>query len=184
LVILPDDDSIPTALPPINPRLLDTAQRLGAWADFLVITSNGVHLFQDEIERAAGRQVLSMVDVTVDEVQRRNLKHVGIIDFRPAQLSVYPRPLNQLGIGWAFLPDDMLPAIYQAVLAVSEGRVGKEGHQIAREALTHLRAQNVDDIILACTEIPFMLPESDGEMEIINPAQLLAEATVRFAIQQ
>jgi aspartate racemase len=124
-----------------------------------------------------------MVDVTMDEVQRRNLKHVGIVDFLPAHLSVYPRPLNQLGMGWAFLPDDMLPDLYQAVLAVSEGRVGKEGHQIARAALTHLRAQNVDGVILACTEIPFMLPESDSEMDIINLAQLLAEAAVRFAIQ-
>ncbi len=182
-VILPDDGSFPTTLPPVNPQLLDTAQRLGAWADFLVITANGVHAFQDEIERAAGCQVLSMVDVTVDDVQRRNLKHVGIVDFRPAQLSVYPHPLDQVGIRWEVLPNDMLPALYQAVLAVDEGRAGREETQIARAGLAHLRAQNVDGIILACTEIPFMLPEPDTEVDVINPLQLLAEAAVRFAIE-
>jgi aspartate racemase len=182
-VILPADGSLPAALPPVNPRLLDTARRLGALVDFLVITANGVHAFQDEIERAAGCKVLSMVDVTVGAVQRRNLKHVGIVDFRPAHLSVYPHPLDQAGIRWEALPTDMLPALYQAALAVGEGRAGREEDRIARAGLAHLRARNVDGIILACTEIPFMLHDSDTEMDLINPAELLAEATVRFAIQ-
>jgi aspartate racemase len=182
-IVLPPGGALGTTLPPVNPRLLETARRLGAWADFLVITANGVHAFQDEIERAAGCKVLSMVDVTVDEVRRRNLKHVGIVDFRPSQLSVYPRPLEQAGIRWDALPDDMHPALYQAVQAVSEGRTGREENQIASAGLAHLRAQNVDGIILACTEIPFMLDEPHTEADIINPLALLAEATVRFAMQ-
>lgn len=182
-VILPDDGFLSATLPPVNPRLLEAAHRLGAWADFLVITANGVHAFQDEIERAAGCQVLSMVDATVDDVQRRNLKRVGIVDFRPPQLSVYPHPLEQAGVRWEALPNDMLPALYRAVLAVTEGRAGKEENRIARAGLAHLRALHVDSIILACTEIPFMLHEQNAEADVINPLQLLAEAAVHFALR-
>ena len=41
---------------PLRPdsRLLDAAKRLGGLADFLVITANGPHLLQAEIEQAAG----------------------------------------------------------------------------------------------------------------------------------
>jgi aspartate racemase len=182
-VLLPADGSAPTTLPPVNPRLLEVAQRLGAWADFLVITANGVHLFQEEIERSAGRKVLSMVDATVAEVQRRGLRHVGIVDFRPVPISVYPRPLENAGIRWTFVPDNMLAPLYGAVLAVDEGRTDVEGFQIARAGVAYLRMQDVDGIILACTEIPFMLDAPDAEADIINPLQLLAEATVRFAME-
>lgn len=182
-VLLPADDSIPTTLPPINPRLLEVAQRLGAWADFLVITANGVHLFQEEIERAAGRKILSMVDATMAEVQRRGLQHVGIVDFRPAPLSVYPHPLEHAGIRWTSLPGDMLAPLYAAVHAVGEGRKNVEEFQVARAGVAHLQAQGVDGVILACTEIPFMLDAPDTERNIINPLALLAEATVRFAIE-
>lgn len=182
-VILPADGSIPATLPPVNPRLLDAAQRLGSWADFLVISSNGVHFFQKEIEQAAGCNVLSMIDVTVDEVQRRNLKHIGIVDFRPATMNVYSQPLDQAGIRWEALPPEMLPAMYGAVLAVDEGRAGSEENQILQAGLSYLRGQQVDAIILACTEIPLMLDEADQSEDIINPAQLLAEATVRYSVE-
>jgi aspartate racemase len=182
-VILPADGSLPDTLPPINPRLLEAARRLGASADFLVITANGVHLFQDEIEQAAGRKVLSMVDATMNEVRRRNLKCVGIVDFRPPQLSVYPRPLERAGICWEALPDSMLPAMYRAILTVDEGRAGRQENDILRAGLAHLRARHVDGIILACTELPFLLREADMASDIINPAELLAQAAVRFAIE-
>ena len=182
-VILPADGSMPTTRPPANPRLLDAAQRLGSWAEFLVITSNGVHAFQEEIEHAAGCSVLSMIDVTVDDVQRRDLKRVGIVDFRPANLSVYPHPLDQVGIHWEALPPEMLPGLYRTVLAVDEGQAGEEENQMVRAGLTYLRAQKVDGLILACTEILLMLHEAEQEEDLINPAQLLAEATVRYAIE-
>src|SRR5262245_2253442 len=59
-------------IPPCpDPRLLETARRLGGLADFLVVTSNGVHRLHAEIERAAGRKVLNMIEMTLEEVRRR-----------------------------------------------------------------------------------------------------------------
>src|SRR5262245_56977104 len=47
-----------------DPNLLQAARWLGTKADFLVITANGPHLVQAQIERAAGCKVLSMIDAT------------------------------------------------------------------------------------------------------------------------
>ena len=60
-----------------DPRLFDAAKRLGGLVDFLVIPANGPHHFQTEIEQAAGCQVLSMVEATLEEVQRRRWKRDG-----------------------------------------------------------------------------------------------------------
>ena len=38
-------------------------------------------------------------------------------------------------------------------------------------------------MILGCTELPLLLKEIEGEPDLINPTQLLAEAAVRKAIE-
>ena len=59
-----NEDGLPRLPIEPDPDLLEAARRLGAIADFLVITSNGAHAIQPQIEHAAGREVLSMIDVT------------------------------------------------------------------------------------------------------------------------
>jgi aspartate racemase len=178
--VISNDDGTPVFPIQTDPRLLEAARRLGSWADFLVITSNGVHLFQEQIEQAAGQKVLSMIEATLAEVKRRRLAHVGVLGlFEPR---VYQVALAQLGIACETIESDLQKRLDQAIRAVAEGRAD-ETHAVAREAVAALRAQNVEAIILGCTEIPFMLPESDSDPTLINPTQLLAEATVRAAME-
>jgi aspartate/glutamate racemase len=62
-----------------NPALLEAAKQLGDLVDFLVITANGPHVFKKEIEAASGREVMSMIDPTLTELERRNWKKVGVL---------------------------------------------------------------------------------------------------------
>jgi aspartate racemase len=162
-----------------DPELLDAARRLGRWADILVITSNGVHMLQPQIEQAAGRKVLSMIDATLAEVVRRRARRVGVLGrFGP---QAYRGRLAELGIACETIDAQLQARLDQAIHAVSEGRAS-ETHAVAREAIAALRARDVDAIILGCTEIPFMLPDAHADPTLINPAQLLAEATVRAVL--
>src|SRR3954471_4855893 len=65
------DDERPVVPLQLHPDLVRAAARLGAWADFLVMTSNGPHLLQHAIEQAAGCPLLSLIAVTLAEVTRR-----------------------------------------------------------------------------------------------------------------
>lgn len=180
-VLVSPDHPVPATLPPLNPRLLEAARALGSYVDFLVIPSNGVHLWQAEIEAAAGKPVVSMVDAVVDEVQRRGCRRVGLVDFRPAAWGVYPPRLAQRGVAWVELPDGHRDSLAGVMRAVSEGRNGDAEEAQVRLALALLRAQHADGIILACTEFPLAL-SSALEPDLINPAELLAAAAVRAAI--
>jgi aspartate racemase len=163
-----------------DPRLLEAAKRLGGLADFLVITSNTPHLFQAEIEQAAGRKVLSMIDTTLEEVRRRKWKRVGVLGFGDPVF--YTRPLEQLGIACETLGPESRASLDKAIGRLMEGREA-ESAAAAREAVAALRARGIDGVILGCTEIPLLLRESADEADLINPAQLLAEATVRAALK-
>ncbi|CAA9267181.1 MAG: hypothetical protein AVDCRST_MAG26-2622 [uncultured Chloroflexia bacterium] len=178
----PTDPAFRGPPPPANPRMLDAARGLGTMADFLVLPSNGVHTWQREIEQAAGRPVLSMVDATMAEIQRRGPRKVGIVDFRPQYMGVYPRPLDHAGIAWEALPDHRLDAMYAAVVAVDEGRAGAEEARLVQDGVAYLRSRQADAILLACTEIPLMLPDGGAAPDLINPVEFLADAAVRFAL--
>jgi aspartate racemase len=180
-VLLPADGSTPAELPPVNPRLLEAARALGGHVDFLVIPSNGVHLWQAEIEAVAGRPVVSMVDAVVAEVQRRGCRHVGLVDFRPAAWGVYPPRLEQHGLSWVELPNRYRDNLSSVMRAVNAGQNGDAEEVQLRLAVSLLRAHHTDGIILACTEFPLAL-SGVLEPDLINPAELLAEATVRAAI--
>ncbi len=181
-VIMPADGSIPKSRPPINPHLVEYARRLGEWADFLVILANGMHAYQSEIEQASGRPVLSMVDVVVAEVQRRQLRRVGLIDFRPGAINVYAERLTRLGIDWPEVPPEMLSSLAGVMVAVDEGRAGQPERKVTDEALQFLRDRSADGIIPACTEFPFAMGEQMRAPDVLNPVQLLAEAAVRHAM--
>ncbi|NJM06756.1 hypothetical protein HC891_12075 [Candidatus Gracilibacteria bacterium] len=180
-VLMPVDGSSPSELPPVNPRLLEAAQALGSHADFLVITSNGVHIWQTEIEAAAGKPVVSMVDAVVAEVQRRGCRLLGLVDFRPAAWSVYPPRLEQLGLSWVELSALYRDSLAEVMRAVNTGRNSYAEEAQLRLAISILRMHHADGIILACTEFPLALSGA-LDPDLINPAELLAETAARAAL--
>ena len=163
-----------------DPELLRAAGRLGGTADFLVITANGAHLVQDEIERAAGKRVLSMIDVTLDEVQRKGWARVGVLGL--GDPIVYTRRLDALGIRHETLDPERRPPLNQAIFRVMEGREDDAGRRLAREAVERLRGRQPDGVILGCTELPFLLGAHAEGADLLNPLQLLAESAVRHAL--
>src|SRR5690349_15523229 len=53
-----------------DPRILDAAAKLGPLCDLLAVACNSAHAFRDDLERASGRRIVSMIDATLAEVRR------------------------------------------------------------------------------------------------------------------
>jgi aspartate racemase len=175
-----DDDGTPRLPLRPDPRLLEAAKWLGGLADFLVIPSNGPYLVQVEIEQAARGKVLSMIEATLDEVRRRRWTRVGVLGL--GDPTIYTRPLEYRGIACEPAEAESRRALDRAIFQVMEGRDDAESTAAARGAVAQLRTRGVEGVILGCTEIPLLLGESAEAADMINPAQLLAEAAVRAAI--
>jgi aspartate racemase len=163
-----------------DPEFLRAAQWLGTKADFLVITANGPHRFQDRIAQASGRKVLSMIEATLEEVRRRDWKKVGVLGFPDPSSLIYTQPLSALGIECEVIDAKLQARLNQAVVDVMAGRLTPG---IAQEALEVLRQKGVDGIIPGCTEIPLLLGNDINAPDLVNPIQLLAEAAVKFSLE-
>jgi aspartate racemase len=163
-----------------HPGLLEAAVWLGGIADFLVITSNLTHLFQAQIEEAAGRKVVSMIDAVLEEIHERGCRRVGAVGF--GDPIVYTRPLAELGIATETIGGELQERLNRGILQVMEGREDAEGRAAAAEAVAQLRSRGTDGIVLGCTEIPLLLGETAGAPDLIDPLALLAEAAVEHAL--
>jgi len=178
--ILLKENNLPVFPLQIDPRLLAVAKSLGAMADFLVMPTNGVHRFQKEIENASGRAMLSIIDATMDEVKKRKWKRVGVLGLMT--MEIYTRKLTEMGIAFETINDELQKKIDKTIFRVMEGRDDENDRALMLEALDQLRSKNVDGIIPGCTEIPLLLGKEMDSDDLVNPAQLLAEAAVKYAI--
>lgn len=163
-----------------HPALLDAAAKIGGMADFLAITSNFVHLFQAEIEQAAGCEVLSMIEVTLAEVRRRQWRRVGVLGF--GDPLVYTQPLGAMGLATETIFGDLRDRLDGAIHEVMEGRENADSASAARQAVDELRGRSIDGIILGCTEIPLLLGDGASAADLVNPLELLAHAAVNHAL--
>jgi aspartate racemase len=178
-VMLHDDGSPLLPVQP-DPRLFEAAATLGQLADFLVITANAPQVFAEQIAQAAGRPVLNMIDLALAEAQRRGLARIGVLGL--GEPTVYTTRLDALGIPYETDDGPHPSRLDGAIMATMEGQSGPELTQAAVQAVDWLRARGVDGVILGCTELPLLLGEAAAAPDLIDPAQLLAEAAVREAV--
>jgi aspartate racemase len=175
------EDGRPLEPRQIDPRLVEAAARLAPLVDFLVMPCNAAHAGLAELREATRRPLLSMIEVVLDDVVRRKCRHVGVLGARGAPPQ-YVEGLRQRGIACETIDATLQQRVDAGIQAVMEGREGKDDREAARAAVATLRARPVDAVVLGCTEIPLLLGDDSDAPDLVNPAALLAEAAVRFAI--
>ena len=182
-IILNDDGTLPEILEP-HPKLIEAAAFVGLHSDFIIVPSNTPHLFIRQIEEAAGKPLLSIVDVTVAEVQKRKYKRVGLLAIGlTLSERLFQTALEKIDVESVILREDISTNMdEEGVWKIMEGAVSTNVNKSTHRAVTYLREQDVDGIILGCTEVPILLGDSADEVDIINPSQLLAEAVVEKAL--
>ena len=163
-----------------HPGLLDAARALGAVADFLTITSNGAHVFREAVEQASGRPVVSLIDSTIAEIQRRGWKTVGVLGL--GEPVVYLEPLARLGIATKTIDAELRNRLDPTIFRLMSGETGYELGAVAREAVASLRSQGVDGVILGCTEIPLLLAEDSVAPDLVNPMDYFINVVLDRAI--
>jgi aspartate racemase len=138
-----------------------------------------MHLIQEALEHASVLTVLSMIEVTLGEVHGRGWNKVGVVTMGPPL--VYTIPFEKQGIAYVSISQALAEGLDQAILKFQAGPEDATDRALTHEAIRTLRNQSVDGIILGCTEIPLLLQGEADLPDLLNPAQVLAEAAVSYA---
>jgi aspartate racemase len=175
------EDGKPSDPLTLDLRFTDAAERLGSWADIIVCPSNTPHFFLPELEAASGCEVISLIDVTVAELRRRGVQRAGLVGLGIPK--VYSVRLAEEGFDVFTADPEQVAALDDAILRLMEGTTTAGHRADGRAAVDAVRAQGVDAVILGCTEIALVLGDFAEADDLVNPAQLLAEAAVRRALE-
>ena len=171
------------------PALVSVARSLqAAGAQLIVMPCNTAHFWYDELRQAVQIPVLHIVDPVLDVLsQQAALRRVGLLGTRAtAAAGLYARRAQQRTdsireIEWVLPgPVQQHDVVDAGIDAVKAGHLGR-GEWLLREAARQLVDDGAGAVVLACTEIPIVLQQA--AVPVLDATQLLAEATVRWALQ-
>ncbi len=150
-------------------------------ADFLAIPCNTSHYFYEDMAKSVGIPLLHMVDLTVEEVARLQRKKVAILATEGTQYSrIYQTALEQRGISFIELPCALQDRVNQ--LIYDEIKKGKEGDRENFQTIEdYLLGQEVDCILLACTELSVFAQQVSLTSLYLDSLQVLTEKILAFA---
>jgi aspartate racemase len=156
-----------------------------AGADFGLIATNTMHIVFDEVQRAVGMPLLSIIDATAEGILGAGLRSVGLLGtvftmrerfFRGGLASagvevLVPEPHDQ---------DRMNHVIYQELC---RGQIRPDSRRLFLDVIERLRREGAQGIVLGCTEIPLLIRTQDCALPLFNTTLLHATKALDVAIQ-
>ncbi|MDU8925406.1 amino acid racemase [Pasteurellaceae bacterium LIM206] len=150
-----------------------------AGASCILIACNTAHYWYENLKSQCHVDMISMIEATVNEVVKSGAKRVGLLATNATlQTKLYQNQLERNGL-ICVLPraqQDVMDSIY----LFKSGDV-KQAEVLMNKPRDSLLEQDVDMIILGCTEVPIILAK-----EIKKTPQLYVDSTsalVRAAIK-
>lgn len=168
-----------------GPELAAMAARLeAAGAEFLVIPCNTAYVFEESIVAAVGIPLVSIIDVTIDEVGQRapGATSIGVLATDGCLTAgVYQDALEKRGLV-AVLPDaGQLEVLMTLINGIKGGLADRQTTLGMRAIAEALCARGAQALIAGCTEIPLVLDETMVPVPLVSSTDVLAEHTVALA---
>jgi len=157
-----------------------------AGADFVVAACNSVHIVFEQLRKKLPIPWISIVDSTAEAIKRAGASKVALLGtiftmtggFYQKALSVHdldamlPSPDDQQGIN---------RIIYEELV---RGIVTDDARNFALECIGRLGDAGAQGVILACTELPFLLRQDDTDMPLFDSTVIHAQHALELALGQ
>ncbi|GJE16499.1 aspartate/glutamate racemase family protein [Methylobacterium marchantiae] len=153
----------------------------GAGATCIAMPCNTAHHWHGALQARTTRPILHIVDAVADTLMRSRAGDapVGLLaSTGTVQAGLYVERLARRGIACR-VPEDQ-EAVMRAIRLVKAGALAEAGILLSASARS-LLASGCGQVVLACTEIPIALRESDPELRLrlVDATEALAEACLR-----
>jgi aspartate racemase len=165
------------------PELIRAGKRLEeAGADFIIIPCNTAHYFLEPLQKELRVPILNMIKLSAGKTKSLypKIKRAGLL----ATEGTVRSGLYSTAFAEAMLQPtldkqvDVMKAIYQYIKA---GNL-IDGCFLLRDVANELVTAGAEMIICGCTEVSLVLKDSDLPVPVLDPLQVLAEASVAKAL--
>ena len=167
--------------------LVDAARRLEAGgADFFLIATNTMHQVADVVSAAVNIPLLHIADVTAEVLTRDAVKRVGLLGTAfTMELDFYRYRISEQHEIEVVVPElhdrQMVhDIIYQELC---RGQVEAESREVFLAIIDRMREQNIDGVILGCTEIGMLLQPQHTDIKLYDTTAIHTQQAVLRALE-
>lgn len=166
-------------------QLIASAQRLEqAGAQTLLICANSMHRVYDQVQAQIGVPIIHIADVVGDRMQADGVERAALIGTRNVMTEKFYRQ-RLVAKGVSLLPADMdladrIDRIVYDELTV--GKPSKESERFMKSELTDIAKQDVQAVVLACTELELIVDVKANVLPIYDCTHIHAKAGVDFIL--
>lgn len=153
---------------------------LAEQVDFLVMVCNSVHAVLRPLREHFRFPILSIYEEVCKEIALLQYRKVGILGTKTTLSSqFYQQEFDAYGIAYEVLPEQDLEildhCIFQEIL---HGHGNEKMKMLLLDGVNYLAAQGCEAVVLACTELPLFITQTDTETPLFSSTEILAKVVV------
>lgn len=157
---------------------------INAGAEAIVFCANTPHKIADQVQRAITKPILHIADATAEEIKKQNLDTVGLTgtSFTMTDQFFVDR-LKRSGIETKVPDSSGIEVLHD--LIINKLTVGVFTDDSKKELLSEINKlleQHVQGIVLACTEFPLILKQSECPYPIFDTTAIHCKSIVDFIV--
>jgi aspartate racemase len=156
-----------------------------AGAEFAVIGSNSPHVVFDKVSSRSPIPMLSIVEETLKNAQKRGLKKIGLLGTMfTMESDLFKKPFgeNEMAIIVPEKEDKELinhRLFSEIELGIIKDSTRKELLSIVKKMIDR---HSIDAVVLGCTELPLILNKDEFGIPFLNTAAIHAESIVNYCV--
>ena len=146
-----------------------------AGAEFAAIASNTPHVVFDEVQRRSPLPLISIVQATCVKAATMGVRRPGLMGTQfTMQADFYERPFVEQGMKVVVPTPEEQQFIHEKLFSEIELGIIREETRSALLAIVKdmIEREDIDSLILGCTELPLILPNDAHGIPLLNTAAI------------
>ncbi|MCD6573539.1 MAG: amino acid racemase [Thermoplasmata archaeon] len=162
-------------------KALEALKKAGA--DFAIISANTPHIFFDEIADASPLPVISIIDATIEKAKEYGLRKLLLLGTIFTMESEYfKNEYEKNGIEIVVPSKEERKVVNEIIFnELAKGIVKEKSRKRLLEIVESYN--EVDGIILGCTELPLILQQEHVSKKLLDTATIHAEKALMHALE-
>jgi len=151
-------------------------------ADFAVLASNTPHVVFDDLLKISPLPLISIVEATAMKTKSLGLKKLLLIGTGFTMKNTFYRDnISRFNISVTVPSEQNQEIIHNIIFPELEDGIviPEKKRQMIEICNEIIKRENIDGVILGCTELPLMIKDDDLEVEVLNTTQNHVDAILK-----
>lgn len=168
-------------------KLSTAAKNLGlGGAQAIVMCVNTGHKVADAVERESGLPVLHIIDFTGEAIQAKGLTKVALLGTRPVMEEdfIIGRLSTKFNMEVIVPEKQRRDAIHNVIFGdLGQKIVTEDTKKLFLDVVQEMREEGAQGIVLACTELQFVIKPEDTDIPLFDTVELHAKGAAEWSLQ-